>query len=258
VAHAFLRQRVPTAALHIAHPAREARVFLLYAVLYVPFAALVARLIQVHPVPILGAVKFTSDAWYVFLFKLGGMLVVPTLIMRALGIRLRDVVVDAGGLDVAAVVTAACAFACGACLNVGQLARVREVIGAHPASWDVPRLACGVVLPLVVAGIPEELVFRGLLQTRLEARFGRLAAIVIATSLFVAWHLPTRFMLSSGIEGRAGDIGSILAGTAAPVAVVGLVFSLLWDRSRRLVPLIAAHWGIDLLPSLSSMFGIAR
>ncbi len=76
--------------------------------------------------------------------------------------------------------------------------------------------------------------------------------------LFTAWHLPTRFLLANGAEGRAGDIGSILLQTALPVFLVGLIFNLLWDRHRRLIPLIALHWGIDLLPATASFFGIFK
>jgi hypothetical protein len=47
-----------------------------------------------------------------------------------------------------------------------------------------------------------------------------------------------------------------LLATGVPVLVVGLVFGLLWDRYRSLMPLIAAHWGIDTLPTMVSFLGI--
>ena len=41
-----------------------------------------------------------------------------------------------------------------------------------------------------------------------------------------------------------------------PVFIVGLIFALLWDRYRSLPPLIAAHWGVDVLPAIISFLGI--
>ena len=80
--------------------------------------------------------------------------------------------------------------------------------------------------------------YRGILQTRIEAVWGRLAAILIANTLFTAWHIPTRYLLAQGIEGEAGNLGSVLIGTGIPVFIVGMIFSLLWDRYRRFWPLV--------------------
>jgi membrane protease YdiL (CAAX protease family) len=74
--------------------------------------------------------------------------------------------------------------------------------------------------------------------------------------LFTAWHLPSRFLLSQGVEGHAGDIGSVLIGTGVPVFIVGLIFGIFWDRYRSILPLIAAHWGIDLIPQVVSFLGV--
>ena len=112
-------------------------------------------------------------------------------------------------------------------------------------------------LPHFMAGIPEEVIYRALLQTRLEKLLGRVSAIGITALMFAAWHLPSRYLLSKGVEGSAGDLGLVLMGTGIPVFVVGLIFGLLWDRYRSLLPLIAAHWGIDTLPTVFSLLGIS-
>ena len=65
-----------------------------------------------------------------------------------------------------------------------------------------------------------------------------------------------RRLLASGVEGRAGDFASVALGTGAPVFVVGLLFGLLYDRYRRLLPLIAAHWGIDAMVNVGAMLGL--
>jgi membrane protease YdiL (CAAX protease family) len=43
---------------------------------------------------------------------------------------------------------------------------------------------------------------------------------------------------------------------AAAVFIVGLLFGIAWARWRNLPVLIAVHWGIDLLPSISSFLMI--
>ena len=90
----------------------------------------------------------------------------------------------------------------------------------------------------------------------LERIWGRLPAILVTTLLFTAWHLPTRFLLAHGAEGRAGDFVSILMGTGISVAGAGLIIGWIWDRNRNLPFLIALHAGIDTLPILSSLLEI--
>jgi membrane protease YdiL (CAAX protease family) len=70
--------------------------------------------------------------------------------------------------------------------------------------------------------------------------------------------LPSRFLLSRGVEGEAGDFLSVVLGTGVPVFVAGLFFALHWDRYRNLPLLMALHWGIDTLPSLSSYFKVVE
>ena len=114
----------------------------------------------------------------------------------------------------------------------------------------------GVIIPLVQAGFPEEFFFRGILQTRLEKVRGRVFAISVSLILFTAWHLPTRYLLARGVEGSAGDLMSVVTGTGIPVLLFGLIFALCWDRYRSLLPLVAAHWGVDILPSVISFLGV--
>ena len=74
---------------------------------------------------------------------------------------------------------------------------------------------------------------------------------------FAAWHVPSRFLLVHGFEGIAGDLGSVILGTGIPVFIVGLIFGVIWDRYRSLLPLIAVHWGIDIFPCILSMLGVS-
>jgi membrane protease YdiL (CAAX protease family) len=120
------------------------------------------------------------------------------------------------------------------------------------------RWMIGILLPLLIAGLPEELFFRGMLQTRLEKRWNTTVAILVSGILFTAWHLPSRFFLASGVEGQAGDLASVILGTGVPVLLVSLFFGWHWARYRNIPLLICTHWAIDILPSLSSFFGISN
>jgi membrane protease YdiL (CAAX protease family) len=114
----------------------------------------------------------------------------------------------------------------------------------------------GVILPLLTAGIPEEFFFRGYLQTRLEKRWNRVSAILLTSLLFMAWHLPSRYLLSHGVEGQAGHFDQVLLHTGLPVFIISLIFGFHWSRYRNIVLLVLTHWAVDILPSVSSYLKI--
>jgi membrane protease YdiL (CAAX protease family) len=204
------------------------------------------------PHPILGASSLTGDATYALLFKIGGLLIVPVLAFRRRGYALAALL----GVTQRSSWRLLGWFSAGVALNLGHWRGIVSVASQMAPGPRALRIGLAIALPLLQAALPEEVVFRGLLQTRLEAVWGRLAAIACTLLLFTAWHVPTRYFLSTGVEGHAGDLGSVVLGTALPVAVLGLVFGLLWDRDRDLPALIALHFGVDLLPSLSSLLGM--
>ena len=252
----FIRwQRVPASRLPIRRPALEATALLAFALAYPGLSALTGLVIRTHPLPILGASYFTSDVWYVLGFKILGLLVVPLVGVRLLGYRLGELVPD-GRLRPRDIVVCILAFAAGALLNSRHFGPIAAAAGRFGTGAVVTRATIGLLIPLVSAAIPEELVYRGLLQTRLERVAGRIVAVLLTALLFTAWHLPSRYLLASGIEGTAGNALSVLLGTGAPVFVIGLLFGLLYDRYRRLLPLIAAHWGIDAVVSVGAMLGL--
>ena len=244
-------QAVPIDRMRIAAPAREARELVALALGCSIVAAAVALAIARWPLPLYSGADFTADAWYVVGFKLVYMLGVPLAWLRWRGYRLAEVL---GPWRPSARTWAgiAVALAAGLALNLQHLAAIRDLLASGaPAS----RVVLGLLLPLVAAAIPEELAFRVLLQTRLEKVAGRLGAIGLSTLLFALWHVPSRLLLARGVEGRAGDLGSVLAGTALPVFVVGLVLAAIWDRWRSVTVIVALHFAIDVLPALRHALG---
>jgi membrane protease YdiL (CAAX protease family) len=254
--HRLTWQRVAVKQMRLLEPVRELRWLLAYAVVFVAWSACTGWLIRRHPMPIAGAAYFTNDYQYIFLFKIPGLLLIPALWFARAGYRAKDLL-PRWRWERRTVLLMLFAFLAGVQVNGSYVGNIRAVIDSGAPHLALG-FAIGIVLPLISAGLPEEFVFRGLLQTRLEAVHGRAIAIVGTAVLFTAWHLPTRFMLASGGEGQAGSVGSVLLHTGLPVLVVALILSVLWDRYRRLIPLIALHWGIDLLPAVAGMFGILR
>jgi membrane protease YdiL (CAAX protease family) len=242
-------------AMNIREPRRETRLLIAYALLYIVLSYLTGLVIRSHPVPIVDQGYFTKDAWYVFVFKIGCLLLVPLAWMRSRGYRVRDLS-PGWRLTPRTAVVAVLAFAAGALLNTQHFTAIRDAAAQFTGPELALRACAGFVLPLVSAAIPEEIFYRGLLQTRLEQTAGRVVAVLVTAVLFAAWHVPSRFVMASGVEGRAGDLGSVIIGTGVPVFVVGLVFGLLYDRYRKLVPLIAAHWGIDAVVGVAAFLRI--
>ncbi|HSE41343.1 MAG TPA: CPBP family intramembrane glutamic endopeptidase [Acidobacteriota bacterium] len=205
--------------------------------------------------PILGATSFLGDFWYEIVFKLIFLLIIPWLIYRKLGHRTKDLLFG-WRLTPQRLFWLVLAFSTGILLNVVYINEIRSAAKQMNAFATIGRITIGALMALMTAGFPEEFVYRGIIQTRLEIVVGRFLAIITTLILFVAWHLPTRYLLAQGIEGQAGNWTSVLIGTGIPVAIIGLIFGWAWDRFRNLPALIAAHWAIDLLPTVAFFMGL--
>ena len=227
-----------------------------YSLLYIGLSACTAQLILHWPHPLFGSHDFLLDYWYFLFFKIGCLLVLPAIAFYRAGYRWWDLAPK--GLSARDYVWSIVALAIGIGINVAHLDGIQKTISSGTVDQVPLRVAAAALLALVNAGIPEEFFFRGWLQTRLEQRFGRMIAILATALLFTAWHIPSRYFLAFGGEGRAGDIGSVLLNTGLPVLIVGLIIGVLWDRYRRLLPLIALHWGVDTLPLITAILGIER
>lgn len=252
MANFFSRQRLPAADIVIHNPERELRAALVFSVAYVVAAVVTGLAMRAWPHPLFGATYLTSDFSYVVFLKIGLLLVVPAIAIHRAGYGVGALTLGWRATP-GAMARVGALFALGVLINGSKLPAISVAAGALAPSEAALRIAFGALLVLFTAALPEELVYRWALQTRIERLWGRLPAILLAAVLFTAWHLPTRYLLASGAEGRAGDLASVLVGTGLPVLIVGLIFGWAWDRWRNLSALVALHWGIDTLPSVASL-----
>lgn len=249
-------QRIPAYQIGLKNLERESRTLILYSLFYILLAFGVGNLIIHFPSPILGAKDFIQDVWYAVVFKLLFLLIVPSLIFfKRWKYGVPDLLLGLSPTT-GRIIKGALLVSFGFFLNTRHIPRIAEAI---PNFEDAEiRMALGVLLPLLIAGLPEELFFRGMLQTRLERLWNTPLAILVSGLLFTAWHLPSRFLLANGVEGQAGNLASVILGTGLPVFVISCFFGWHWARYRNLPVLVLAHWAVDILPSLSSFFGVSN
>lgn len=88
------------------------------------------------------------------------------------------------------------------------------------------------VLTAITAGIGEEIFYRYLLQTRVEALLGRWGGIAAATLLFALMHVGSRQAMGLGVE---------VAAALVVQGSFGLFVAYLWARYRNLWLNVAAH-----------------
>ena len=248
-------QRVPAESISFRNLDRELNWLIFYALGYIILGYGIGLLVLHYPLPLMGASDFIQDFWYAIVFKVVFLLLVPAYVFfYKWGYSWSDLTLDFHP-KLRNWIWGALLVAGGFLMNTRHLERIQAQIPLFEDSGL--RLLVGIILPLLIAGLPEELFFRGYLQTRLEKKWNRLVAILISSLLFTAWHLPSRYLLAHGVEGEAGDFLGILAGTGAPVFLISLFFGFHWSRYRNIFLLIMVHWGIDTLPSLSSMFRVS-
>lgn len=112
-------------------------------------------------------------------------------------------------------------------------------------------LAAFVIIPLQTV-IPEELLFRGVLQGSLARLCGPNATLVYGASAFGLWHISSSTGLAADNEGLTGLLGSgsaaqmvAIAGAVTATAAAGFVLGWLRQRTTSLLAPIALHWALN-------------
>ncbi|AXK72893.1 CPBP family intramembrane metalloprotease [Lysobacter sp. TY2-98] len=117
--------------------------------------------------------------------------------------------------------------------------------------WAVP--AC-FAWETIEAGLCEEMLFRRVLQQRIEDATGSpVAAVAWASLLFGLAHAPGLWMRGGNLmEGvaHATPLWAI-AYSIVMIAPAGVAFGVLWTRTRSLWLVVPLHGMVDLLPHLA-------
>jgi membrane protease YdiL (CAAX protease family) len=116
--------------------------------------------------------------------------------------------------------------------------------------WIAGLLLC-IVWMSVEAGLVEELFFRVILQSRLAAATGSQAAgLFLSALVFGLAHAPGLWLRGAGaIEGlgTAPSLPLSIAYCVAIMGIAGLVFGILWMRTRNWLLLVVLHGMADAL-----------
>ncbi|QKT07346.1 CPBP family intramembrane metalloprotease [Gordonia sp. X0973] len=118
--------------------------------------------------------------------------------------------------------------------------------------------AAFVVIPFQTV-LPEELLFRGVLQGSLMRTWSVPVSLGVGAILFGLWHILSSLNLAGGNKGLhevfgGGDFGRIAGVVLSVVAttVAGLVFGWLRYKTDSLLTPIALHWALNATGALGA------
>ena len=108
----------------------------------------------------------------------------------------------------------------------------------------LPALFLYFIHNIVRSGLPEEFFFRVFLQTRLSHIFkSRLGGLLIVSLLFGIVHIPS---YSEMTLAEAFFKSIFLQG------LMGVMFGVIWDRTRSLIPGVLVHSGLNALNNVGN------
>ncbi len=95
---------------------------------------------------------------------------------------------------------------------------------------------------LLLAAIPEEFMFRTLIQTNLSEKHGPLLGILASSLIFGLFHIPVNYMTYLFFNPVPADaLIYALLFSFVYQAQVGLIFGIAWQRSRSLILPVSLH-----------------
>lgn len=190
-----------------------------------------------------------------FLTKLVTMVLLPALLLRALGHPLGETLRSGfkwrrHGLPLLGLGALMLLFQAFGGQGLHRLAALHPSMGT--LLWSVP--VCFLYLCLDV-GLTEEYLFRVVLQTRLSAWLkSETAGVVVMALLFGLAHAPGYYLRDAfAADGMSGSQTLLLSVgyTVVVTSVVGFMFGLLWARTRSLGLIVMLHALTDLIPNLA-------
>ena len=197
--------------------------------------------------------------------KLAVFVVVPWLIFRFLFCyRWRDYGVDLSALRALGRGHGLAVLVLGGALILfqyflGRAAPVRA--GRFPAQELLLALPVCFVWLAIEAGLVEEFFFRALVQSRLSAFFrSEITAVALMSLTFGLAHAPGFIFRRGEVEGLGANPSALtaLAYSVVVVAPSGILFGVIWARTRNLFAAIIVHAAGDLLPNLSAFIELWR
>ncbi len=128
---------------------------------------------------------------------------------------------------------------------------IPEFLGAYYFAWDygirrwdllVPAILILSIMLLLFNAIPEEFMFRSLLQTSLVERIGRQRGIILSSVFFGFLHIPAilPYVYVSIVVGSIDFIAALMIAFLFQTQA-GIVFGIAYDRTRNLLLPVSLH-----------------
>jgi len=113
---------------------------------------------------------------------------------------------------------------------------------------------------VIEVGLVEEFFFRALVQSRLAAWFkSEVSGVVLMSLAFGLAHAPGFIFRGAGTVEGLGANPSALGATAYSIvvlAVSGILFGVMWARTKNLIALMLLHAAGDLLPNFADFVNV--
>jgi membrane protease YdiL (CAAX protease family) len=240
-------------AIPVARPALESGVLLiylaLYAVVFLVFGMNWAR----HILP-----PGREQELLVLALKLSVHVVAPCILLAPLGAKLAPLF-QAGLRGRTFWRTLAVLGAVFLALLTVISPSLQQISDTHASptllAWAAPASFVWIALE---AGLNEEFLYRAVLQTRLAALAKSPAAGVAVTALlFGLAHAPGLYLRGGpGVDGWSHDPAQVVAYTVATLSPVGVLFGVIYMRTKSLLLAVLLHGLIDVLPNLADFIRI--
>jgi uncharacterized protein len=197
--------------------------------------------------------------------KLIIFVLIPFAIFRsAFGYRLRDFGLQTEGLRALRGNHLPMVLIIGGALLAFQFFLGNGAAPIRQGKFSAAQLLLG--LPLCFAwlvievGLVEEFFFRALVQSRLAAWFrSEVSGIVLMSLVFGLAHAPGFIFRGAGMVEGLGANPTALEATAYSIvvlAVSGILFGVMWARTKNLIALMLLHAAGDLLPNFAQFINV--